>query len=119
MFVITFSFNYGKEWAYIPKLADFEIAGISKKHIRNELDKLIEMNVIVENKEDSLYAVNEPRLWINTPYNYGYNDIRSQELFLLNLDHAGIDVSPIIQKLKRIESVLFLTTTIPILGTLI
>src|SRR5205085_8025734 len=43
MFIITFSFNYGKETAYIPKLQDFEVAGISKKHIKNELNKLMEM----------------------------------------------------------------------------
>jgi hypothetical protein len=117
-FIITFSFNYGKEWAYIPKLSDFSVAGISIKHIRSELNKLIEMNIITENKEESLYSVNEPRYWRNAPYNYGYNDQRSQELFLLNLDHAGIDVSPIIQKLKNIESILFLTSSIPILGTM-
>jgi hypothetical protein len=101
--IVTFSYNYGKDYAYIPKLQDFELAGISKKHIRNELDKLIEMNVICENKEENVYSIIEPRFWKNVPYNAGYNDDRSRELFLLNLDHAGIDVSPIVQKLKQME----------------
>lgn len=102
MFIITFSFNYGKEWAYIPKLQDFEIAGISKRKIKNEIDKLLEMNVIEWNKEENLFRLQEPRFW-DAPYNYGYNDDRSRELFLLNLQHAGFDVSPIIQRLKNME----------------
>jgi hypothetical protein len=103
MFIITFSFNYGKEKAYIPKLQDFEIAGISKKHIKNELNKLMEMNVVTWDQEEKTFSIQEPRFWINCPYNAGYNDARSQELFVLNLQHAGIDVIPIIQKLKELE----------------
>jgi hypothetical protein len=103
MFLITFSFNYGKEYAYIPKLQDFEIAGISKKHINDELKKLLNMKVIEWNKEDHLFKINEPRFWVDCPYNAGYNDDRSRELFMLNLQHAGIDVMPIIQKLKQME----------------
>jgi hypothetical protein len=101
--IVTFSYNYGKDYAYIPKLQDFELAGISKKHIRNEMDKLIDMNVISENREDGLYKIIEPRYWINVPYNAGYNDNRSRELFLLNLDHAGIDISSIVRNLNDME----------------
>ncbi|MEH7116128.1 replication protein [Neobacillus vireti] len=104
MFIITFSFNYGKDYAYIPKVQDFEVAGISKKHIKGELDKLLGMRVISWKKEEGLFAINEPRFWENCPYNAGYNDARSQELFVLNLQHAGIDVVPIIQKLKQMDS---------------
>lgn len=102
--IVTFSYNYGKDYAFIPKLKDFSIAGISEKHIRNELDKLIGMNVISENKEENLYRIIEPRFWKEIPYNSGYNDDRSRELFLLNLEHAGIDVTPIVRKLKQMES---------------
>jgi hypothetical protein len=103
MFIITFSYNYGKEYAYIPKVQDFEIAGISKKHINDELKKLLSMKVIDWNKEEKLFKINEPRFWENCPYNSGYNDERSRELFMLNLQHAGIDVMPIIQKLKEMD----------------
>lgn len=102
MFIMTFSYNYGKEIAYIPKLKDFAIAGISERKIKNEIDKLLEMNVIKWDKENGLFSFKEPRFW-TAPNNVGYNDDRSRELFLLNLDHAGIDVSEIIQKLKEIE----------------
>lgn len=103
MFIITFSFNYGKEWAYIPKLQDFEIAGISKNKIKNELKKLIEMNVIEWDQEGKKFRIQEPRFWNNAPYNAGYNDERSRELFLLNLQDAGIDVYPIMEKIKEME----------------
>jgi hypothetical protein len=103
MFIMTFSYNYGKETAYIPKLKDFAIAGISERKIKNEIDKLLKMNVIEWNKDECLFSFKEPRFW-NAPYNVGYNDNRSQELFLMNLDHAGIDVSLIIEKLKKMNN---------------
>lgn len=102
MFIITFSFNYGKEYAYIPMLKDFSVAGISFKKIRHELDKLLLMNVIEVDDEWKTYRIKEPRFW-NCPYNKSYDDNRSRELFMLNLEHAGIDVSPIIQKLREME----------------
>lgn len=103
MFILTFSYNYGKEWALIPRLSDFEIAGISKYKIRAEINKLLEMNVIEINEEQNLYSLQEPSLW-KAPYNVGYKDERSRELFMLNLKHAGFDVEPMIEKLKEMES---------------
>lgn len=102
MFIFTFSFAYGKESAYIPKLRDFEIAGISFKKVRGELNKLLKMNVIEWNKEDSTFTILDPKLW-DCPYNKGYDDDRSRELFMLNLQHSGIDVSPLIKKLREAE----------------
>ena len=101
-FILTFSYNYGKEWAYIPKLSDFSIAGISFKKIREELNKLLRMSVIEVNEKENLFRIQEPRFW-SCPYNKEYDDNRSRELFLLNLEHAGIDVSPIIVKIREME----------------
>lgn len=101
-FIITLSFMFGKENALIPKLQDFEIAGISKKKIKEEISKLEAMNVIKWNSDDNTFTILEPRLW-NAPYNAGYNDNRSRELFLLNLKHAGVDIDPIIEKLKQMR----------------
>lgn len=103
MFIITFSYNYGKESAYIPKLQDFEVAGISKRKIKTEIEKLLEMNVITWNKEEKLFSIQEPKFW-TAPYNYGYNDDRSRELFILNLEHAGFDTSLVIKKIKEMET---------------
>lgn len=103
MFIITFSFNYGKPSAYVPKLSDFEIAGIHRSKIKKELTKLIDMNIIEWNQEDHEFSIIEARFWKDVPYNYDYNDDRSRQLFFLNLEHAGIDIQPILEKLKKME----------------
>ena len=98
-FIHTFSFAYGKEWALIPKMKDFEIAGISSIKIRNEIDQLIEMGVVNWNQEEMLFSINDPRIW-TAPYHSTYNDVRSRELFALNIQHAGIDMGKLLEKSK-------------------
>jgi hypothetical protein len=100
MFIFTFSYLYGKEWALIPKLQDFEICGISKTKVKFELKKLIDMQVIEWKQEENLFGIKDPQLWL-AEYNSGYNDMRSKELFLLNLRHAEVDVTGIIEKYKQ------------------
>lgn len=100
LFVFTFSFAYNKDSAYIPKLMDFQLAGISRTKIKSELRKLAEMNVITWNQEETIYTIEDPRFW-DVPYNSGYNDERSKSLFIMNLDHAGYDVSKLVEKLKQ------------------
>jgi hypothetical protein len=97
-FIFTFSFAYGKEWALIPKMKDFEIAGISSVKIRNEIDQLIEMGVVNWNQEEMLFSINDPREWHGAPYHSTYNDVRSRELFVLNVQHAGIDIGVLTEK---------------------
>lgn len=96
-FIFTFSFAYGKEWALIPKMKDFEIAGISSVKIRNEIDQLIEMGVVNWNQEEMLFCINDPRKW-TAPYHSTYNDVRSRELFVLNVQHAGIEIGVLTEK---------------------
>lgn len=102
MFLMTYSFNLCKEWAYIPMLKDFSVGGISFKKIRNELNQMIKMGVIEWNKEETLFRIREPQFW-KCPINEGYDDNRSRQLFLLNLQHSGVDVTPITQKLKDMD----------------
>jgi hypothetical protein len=64
------------------------------------------MGVIEWNKDDSLYRIREPQFW-QCPVNQGYDDTRSRELFLMNLQHSGVDVSPIIEKLKQMDGDFF------------
>lgn len=89
--IVTFSFQYGKESALIPKLKDFSIAGISATKVKDELTKLVEMKVITweRGKDTNEFSINDPRIW-TAPYHSTYNDVRSRELFLLNLKHAGV-----------------------------
>ncbi|AYA77386.1 hypothetical protein DOE78_19090 [Bacillus sp. Y1] len=89
--IMTFSYFYGKETALIPKLSDFELAGISKTKINVELSKLVELDIITwtRGRDANEYMINDPRQW-KAEYHKKYNDIRSRELFFLNLKHAGI-----------------------------
>jgi hypothetical protein len=91
--IFGLSYSFGKEWAIIPKMRDFELAGISKIKIRKELDQLIEMGVVEWKPEEHLFKITDPRKWTGAPYHSGYNDARSKELFLINLKHADIDIA--------------------------
>lgn len=102
-FIMTLSFGFQKREALIPKLQDFELAGISKKKIKDELKKLIDMNVVNWNKDENLFSITDPRKWDTVPYNVGYNIPRSRELFYLNIVHAGIDIKPLLQKREELK----------------
>jgi hypothetical protein len=98
--IFTLSFQYGKEWALIPKMKDFELAGISKIKIRSEIDQLLEMRVIEWNHDENTFSIKNPLEW-TAPYHSGYNDERSRELFLLNLKHANINVEEILKSFEE------------------
>jgi hypothetical protein len=100
-FIFIFSYGYGKEWALIPKMKDFELAGISKIIIRKELNQLLDMGVIEWKQDENLFRINDPRKWHGVPYHNGYNDDRARELFFMNLKHAGIEVNHILNSLKQ------------------
>lgn len=99
--IFLFSYAYGKEWALIPKMKDFELAGISSIKIRSEIDQLIEMGVVKWNQEENLFRITDPSEW-TTKYHNGYRGNRAKELVVLNLQHSGIDVERII-KLNNCE----------------
>lgn len=90
-FIITFSYFYGKESAIIPKLKDFELAGISQTKVKDELTKLVDMGVLEwkRSKDTNEFRITDPREW-QTAYHSSYNDARSRELFFLNLRDAGV-----------------------------
>ncbi len=90
-FIFSFSLYLGKEKAIIPKMRDFEIAGVGKDKIRNEIDQLVELNVLDWNQEEKTFAVKDPWEW-KVKYHAGYNHERGIELFLLNLNDAGIEL---------------------------
>jgi hypothetical protein len=100
--IITFSYNYGKETAIL-KPTDFSLCGIPSKKIIGEINKLIELNVIKWDKDFNEFSIVEPRFWDNVPFHDHFDEKRSIELFLLNLRHAGIDVTEIIQELNKLE----------------
>ncbi|MGZ7119965.1 MAG: replication protein [Methanobacterium sp.] len=102
LFIVTYSYLYGKEWALIPKLRDFELCGIGRTHIKKELVKLQGLNVLKWNQEENLYGVKDPRVW-GVPYNASYNDDRNKEIISINLNHAGIDIESLREKIKKLK----------------
>lgn len=80
----------GKERAIVPKMKDWEIAGISKIKARAELIKLVEMNVIDWNEEENSFAIKDPREWTGVNFHSGYNNERAREIFMLNLKDSGV-----------------------------
>jgi hypothetical protein len=100
MFIITFSYNIGKDMAYIPRLNDFYIAGISPTKVKSELEKLVKMSVIDWDQKENIFQIKDTREWI-VPLNVGYSDSKAIDLYFKNLDQAGVDVSKLIEKLKK------------------
>jgi hypothetical protein len=98
--IFTFSFPYGKYHAVIPKLKDFELCGVSKTKIKEELNRLVELNVLSWDEGLNKFEIKSPVEW-EAPYHYGYNDPRSVELFILNLKDSGVDITPILEGLKE------------------
>lgn len=97
--IIALSFNFGKETAVL-KPTDFSLTGVPAKKIAEELNKLISLKVIEWNKDFNEFKVTEPMTW-EAPYHSHYDDKRSQELFFINLRHAGVDVTPIVEAKKK------------------
>jgi hypothetical protein len=89
--ILSLSYYIGKEKAIIPKMRDWEIAGISKIKARSELTQLVELDVIEWDEEENVFALKDPRLW-KVKYHSGYNDERATEIFQLNLKDAGISI---------------------------
>jgi hypothetical protein len=89
--IITFSYFYGKKTAWIPKLKDFSLSGVSPTKITGELEALVDMNVITwhRGKDFNEFEINSPTEW-RAPYHSGFDSRRSEELFFLNLKHADI-----------------------------
>lgn len=102
MFIVTYSYLYGKEWALIPKLMDFELCGVGRTHIKKELIKLQKLNVVDWKPEENLFNIKDPRGW-GVPYNASYNEDRNKDIITMNLAHAGIDLASLREKINKIK----------------
>ncbi|MED3562358.1 replication protein [Bacillus xiapuensis] len=99
LFIYTFSYAFAKEEANIPKLSDFSLVGIAPSKIKPELQKLENMGVIIWDRESNVFKLNDFRDWHDAPYVSTYNDTRAKELYLLNLEEAGVDVKSMMDQL--------------------
>lgn len=100
IFIYTLSFPFGKRSAKIPNLKDFNLCGVDQKKIREELDKLVELNIIKINEATYEYSIKDPRDW-EADYHNGLDDKRFQDLIRINLEHSGVDITDMV---KRLES---------------
>jgi hypothetical protein len=89
--LLTLSYYVGKKQAIVPKMQDWEIAGISKIKARTELMQLKEMNVINCDEEQNLFSLKDPREW-KVKFHSGYNDERADEILVLNMKDSGVYV---------------------------
>lgn len=99
-FIVTMSYLCGKHFAIIPKLIDFQVAGISLSKAKIELVKLEEMNVIKWDRDENIFEICDPKRW-TVPFNVEYNSDRNSQLLRLNLKHTGFDMLPLIKQLTR------------------
>jgi hypothetical protein len=100
MGIYTFSYAMCKDTAYIPKLQDFQLVGVGVTKIKDELRKLEDMNVLEIDRENFLFKLKDFHEW-EVPYISTFSDTRAKELYLLNLEHAGVDVTAMMDKLNK------------------
>lgn len=77
----------GKEYAVIPMLQDFELCGVSKTKIKEELLKLEAMHVIDWNKEKNHFSLQKTDEWL-VGCHQGANEVRAVELMSINFKDA-------------------------------
>jgi DnaD/phage-associated family protein len=58
-FVLTLSWGCGKPSAKIPMLKYFELCGVRKEHIKNELKKLVEKHVLFWDEHMNVFQINK------------------------------------------------------------
>lgn len=86
--ISMFCYMYDKDSCVIPKLMDFQLAGISKTLISAELKKLEKMGVITWIKEANrnIFSINDIVSW-KAPYHDSYSENRAYELFVVNIEY--------------------------------
>lgn len=100
MGIYTFSYGLCKTSAYIPKLQDFQLVGVGITKIKDELRKLENMNVLEWDRENNLFTLKDFHVW-EAPFISTYSETRAKEIYLLNLEHAGVDVVTMMDNLKK------------------
>lgn len=83
LLIHRFSLGFGKECAIIPQIQDFEICGVSKTKVRQELDKLLDLDVIEWNKDENLFKISKPSMW-KADYHKSHVHTRFIELMTIN-----------------------------------
>jgi phage replication O-like protein O len=88
---LVWRLSYGcqKRAAYIPKLVYFELAGIRRNHIKEELLNLEKWNVLKWDREAKMFEVNKDLDQWNVPQTGGWDEVKLNELIAINLHESS------------------------------
>lgn len=93
-FILTLSWGCGsKPSALIPKLKDFELCGVGKNHIKNELEILESKRVIFWDRDMNLFQINKHYDQWEIEIIGKYNKVKMNELISLNLSNRTSNLS--------------------------
>jgi hypothetical protein len=83
--LLTLTIRQGGIRCYIPKLSYFEQCGISKTKIREELEKLEELNVILWDREQMIFVMNPNTDEWKAPAFKTFDKVKYKSLIDINL----------------------------------
>lgn len=86
-FILTLSWGCGKPSAIIPMLKHFELCGIRKNHIRNELTSLVELNVMIWEESLNIFQINKHYDRWKVEYVDKFEPSKMNDLISLNLEN--------------------------------
>lgn len=84
-FIGVFSLAMGKPSAHIPNLSDFELCGVSKTKIKEELSKLVDLHIIEWKKEQNrnVFTLKPVSNW-KIQQNYVFSNSRYEKIYEIN-----------------------------------
>jgi len=84
IFILTLSLRCGKKAVIIPKLRDFAICGIGQTNIKRELLGLEQADVLIWERTQQTFQINESVDAWKIPIASGWNEDRFTELIIKN-----------------------------------
>ncbi|MGP4073807.1 replication protein [Piscibacillus sp. B03] len=84
------SYGTGQKDCYIPKFADFEIAGLYRQDVKKELKYLRECSVLNWNEKDMIFSINKNyKMWQVNP-NKNWDSEKFKHLIHQNLERKNV-----------------------------
>lgn len=88
--ILRLSWGCGQKAAVIPQMKDFELCGVRREHVTLELNQLVEMKVIVWDKNRNEFSFNKDYdQWQVTPVS-GWSIERFNDLLSMNLTQSTV-----------------------------
>lgn len=88
--ILRLSWGCGQKSAVIPQMKDFELCGVRREHVTLEINQLVEMKVIIWDKNRNEYSFNKDYdQWQVTPVS-GWSMDRFNDLLSMNLIQSTV-----------------------------